>query len=96
MTETSPILTCDTKEIQGSIGPVVANTTAKVADLDSFAALSPGEVGELCVKGPQVMKGYYKNKKATDEIIDTDGWLHTGMVLNADACHITQVILCTL
>jgi long-chain acyl-CoA synthetase len=37
-----------------------------------------GEVGELCVKGPQVMKGYWQRQEATAEILDSEGWLKTG------------------
>ncbi len=37
-----------------------------------------GAIGELCVKGPQVMKGYWQRQDATDEILDADGWLKTG------------------
>ena len=47
-------------------------------DVDSSELLPPGQEGELCVKGPQVMKGYYKNQAATDDMIDSEGWLHTG------------------
>lgn len=85
MTETSPVMTLDSKEIQGSIGPLVANTVGKVADIDNSKPLPAGEVGELCVKGPQVMKGYYNNQKATDDTIDDEGWLHTGDIVYVDS-----------
>lgn len=42
--------------------------------------MGKNEVGELCVRGPHVMKGYYGNAKATSETVDKEGWLHTGDV----------------
>ncbi|XP_005111972.1 4-coumarate--CoA ligase [Aplysia californica] len=84
LTETSPLVTIDSKELPGSIGQLTVNTLGKVADVNSFEALPPGQVGELCVKGPQVMKGYFNNQKATDEMIDSDGWLHTGDIVYAE------------
>ncbi len=41
-------------------------------------ALGPGEVGEICMYGPMVMKGYLNNAKATAEALDESGWLHSG------------------
>jgi long-subunit acyl-CoA synthetase (AMP-forming) len=69
----------------GSCGALFSRTQAKVMDLETGErALGPYEDGELFVTGPQVMKGYYKNQKATDEMIGADGWLRTGDVGHYD------------
>lgn len=49
----------------------------KIVDPDNGRILGPNEHGELCFKGPAVMKGYIGNQTATKETIDNDGWLHT-------------------
>lgn len=79
MTETSPIATVNPiQKIQlGSIGIPVASTLCKVID-DDGNELALGEKGELCVKGPQVMKGYWLRDDATKEVLDAEGWLRTG------------------
>jgi long-chain acyl-CoA synthetase len=79
MTETSPIVSVNpVQNIQiGTIGIPVPSTLCKVID-DEGNELPIGGRGELCVKGPQVMKGYWQRQDATDEMIDADGWLKTG------------------
>ena len=81
MTETSPVVSVNPfQNIQiGTIGIPVPSTLCKVVD-DAGNELPLGERGELCVKGPQVMKGYWQRQEATDEILDKDGWLRTGDV----------------
>ncbi|SDH37009.1 long-chain-fatty-acid--CoA ligase FadD1 [Pseudomonas panipatensis] len=81
MTETSPVVSVNPfQNIQiGTIGIPVPSTLCKVID-DDGKELALGERGELCVKGPQVMKGYWQRPEATDEILDQDGWLRTGDV----------------
>ena len=79
MTETSPVATVnpiDSVQI-GTIGIPVPSTLCKVVD-DDGNEMPLGERGELCVKGPQVMKGYWQRQEATDEILDAEGWLRTG------------------
>ena len=79
MTETSPVVSVNPiQNIQiGTIGIPVPSTLCKVID-DEGNELPLGGRGELCVKGPQVMKGYWQRQEATDEMIDADGWLKTG------------------
>jgi long-chain acyl-CoA synthetase len=79
MTETSPVATVNPiQKIQvGTIGIPVPSTLCRVID-DGGNELPLGEIGELCVKGPQVMKGYWHNQEATDEMLDAEGWLKTG------------------
>ncbi len=88
LTETSPV-THAARAVGdpislASIGPPVPNTEAKVVDVVSQAELGPNEEGEICVRGPQVMKGYLNRPDATAAMIDADGWLHTGDIGYAD------------
>mgnify|MGYP003637283601 FL=1 len=68
----------------GTVGLPVASTALKVVDEDGNE-LPIGERGELCVKGPQVMKGYWQRDDATKESFDVEGWLKTGDVAVIDA-----------
>ena len=79
MTETSPGASVNPfSNIQiGTIGIPVPSTLCKVID-DDGVEQPLGSIGELCVKGPQVMKGYWQRQEATDEILDAEGWLKTG------------------
>ncbi|MBG0838697.1 long-chain-fatty-acid--CoA ligase FadD1 [Ectopseudomonas toyotomiensis] len=79
MTETSPVATVNPfSAIQlGTIGIPLPSTLCKIVN-DDGQELAIGEIGELCVKGPQVMKGYWQRQEATDEILDAEGWLKTG------------------
>ena len=87
LTETSPaacINPMDLADYNGSIGLPVPSTEACVKDEDGNA-LGVGEVGELCIRGPQVMKGYWNRPEETANAIDADGWLHTGDMAKMDA-----------
>ncbi|WP_339510553.1 long-chain-fatty-acid--CoA ligase FadD1 [Pseudomonas sp. RL_15y_Pfl2_60] len=79
MTETSPVATVNPFSAirLGTIGIPVPSTLCRIVD-DEGKVLELGETGEICVKGPQVMKGYWQRQEATDEILDADGWLKTG------------------
>jgi long-chain acyl-CoA synthetase len=86
LTETSPaacINPMDLAEYNGSIGLPIPSTDACIKDEDGNL-LPVGEVGELCIKGPQVMKGYWQRPGETAEAIDADGWLHTGDMARMD------------
>jgi long-chain acyl-CoA synthetase len=88
LTEASPVTHVNPLEGRGKPGTVgvpVGETDAKIVDLDDGAsALPAGRDGELAVRGPQVMKGYWKRPDATDEVL-RDGWLYTGDVARVDA-----------
>ncbi len=79
MTETSPMATVNPLGANqlGTIGMPVPSTLAKLID-DEGNDVDFGGVGELCIKGPQVMKGYWQRPEATAETITEDGWLKTG------------------
>jgi len=62
----------------GSAGVPLPNTECKIVDLATGAALGPREEGEVCLRGPQIMKGYLNRPDATAAMLDPGGWLHTG------------------
>ncbi|MGY0612431.1 MULTISPECIES: long-chain fatty acid--CoA ligase [unclassified Luteimonas] len=86
LTETSPaacINPMDLVEYNGAIGLPIPSTDACVKD-EEGRVLPVGEVGELCIKGPQVMRGYWQRPEDTAAAIDADGWLHTGDMARMD------------
>ncbi len=87
LTETSPVshLSAPDTKKPASIGQPIPNTEAKVADLATGAALPAGQEGEICLRGPQLMRGYLGRPEATAAMIDAEGWLHSGDVGYADA-----------
>lgn len=84
LTETSPIVSVNSGNGMriGTIGVPVPSTQIDIRD-DNHKSLPLGESGELCVKGPQVMKGYWKREEATAESI-IDGWFYTGDIAILD------------
>ncbi|MDY6796718.1 MAG: long-chain fatty acid--CoA ligase [Actinomycetota bacterium] len=69
----------------GSIGMPVPNTESKIVDIeDRTRELPLGEIGELAVKGPQVMRGYWNMPSETEMVLDDEGWLYTGDIAHAD------------
>lgn len=93
MTETSPIVSfnmpCQAQ--MGTIGLPVPSTDLKIVD-EQGQALPPGETGELCVKGPQVMVGYWNQQDETDRTISSDGWLNTGDIAVIQEDGFTRIV----
>ena len=91
LTESSPGMTAtrthDSPQVRSTtVGRAYPAVEVKVANPETGEELKPGEQGELCCRGYNVMKGYYKNPEATVKAIDSDGWLHSGDlgVMDAD------------
>ena len=72
LTETSPIITLNVPDsrVNGSVGRPLGGVTVYIVD-ENGKPVAPGEEGEVCCVGPNVMKGYYKNEEATAEVIST-------------------------
>jgi acyl-CoA synthetase (AMP-forming)/AMP-acid ligase II len=89
MTELSPashLVADDVSDpVPGSVGTLVAGTEARLVDPATGADVGTGEVGELWLRGPQVMKGYFGRPEDTSATVDEEGWLHTGDLARVDA-----------
>lgn len=86
LTESSPVVTANPLDIEqytGSIGLPLPSTDISVRD-DANNELGFNEAGELCVKGPQVMSGYWNNPTETASIFTADGWLRTGDIVKVN------------
>ncbi|MDP6359898.1 MAG: AMP-binding protein [Planctomycetota bacterium] len=85
LTETSPVAAINRPEDprRGSIGPPIPGQEAKVVD-HAGATLAPGSEGELWLRGPNIMKGYYKLPEETAEVLTADGWFKTGDLARMD------------
>ncbi len=80
LTETSPCATMNPVSVadyNGSIGLPLPSTDLEIRD-DDNKPVPLGQPGEICIKGPQVMKGYWQRPDETAKVLDKDGWLHTG------------------
>jgi long-chain acyl-CoA synthetase len=86
LTETSPLTHANPigRAKAGAIGVPLPDTDARIVDLDTGTDVEPGAPGELLIRGPQVMRGYWRRPDATAQAI-SDGWLHTGDVAIMDA-----------
>ena len=81
LTECSPVVTVnplDGTDITGTIGMPIPSTDIKLIDDDGNEVTKQGAPGELCVKGPQVMSGYWQRAEETKNVFDKDGWFKTG------------------
>jgi acyl-CoA synthetase (AMP-forming)/AMP-acid ligase II len=96
LTETSPVTHSVPDDLAGqmpgSIGHAVPNTECRIVDLATGEDAPDGEPGELCIRGPQVMKGYLNKPEATARAIDADGWLHTGDIARLDENGSVQIV----
>ncbi|MBT8129206.1 MAG: AMP-binding protein, partial [Gammaproteobacteria bacterium] len=94
LTETSPaacINPLNLKNFNGKIGLPISSTDCSIQD-DDWNELPLGETGEICIRGPQVMQGYWKRPKETSEVLSADGWLHTGDIGYMDEQGYVQIV----
>jgi len=87
LTETSPVTHANGRDREvklDSVGVALPNTEYRIVDIGTGADVDTGELGEVWIRGPQVMKGYLNNPDATRDMVDGDGWLHSGDIGRAD------------
>ena len=96
LTEASPVTHANPlgeKRKVGTIGVPLPSTEARIVDLNRKSReVKPGHLGELAIRGPQVMLGYWKNPQATQEVLTEDGWLLTGDIAQVDEQGYTRII----
>ncbi len=80
LTETTPVVSVRLQDspVPGTIGPLLKDLEAKLLDPETGNPVPPGRKGVIHIKGPNVMKGYYKRPDKTAEVLTPDGWLNTG------------------
>ena len=90
LTETSPVISCDMPSTHrvGTVGQPLPGVQTQVRD-QTGQPLSAGQEGELFVRGPLVMKGYFHRPDETAAVIDADGWFRTGDIIRIDAGYIS-------
>ena len=94
LTETSPAACMNPmnlNEFNGKIGLPIPSTEVCIQD-DSWNDVAMGEHGEICIRGPQVMRGYWARPKETSEVLSNDGWLHTGDIGFMDEAGFVQIV----
>jgi long-chain acyl-CoA synthetase len=95
LTEASPVTHCTPvygRRVAGAIGLPLPDTEMKIVDLETgIEPVEPGAEGELCIRGPQVMLGYWKRPEETARTI-RDGWLHTGDIARMDQEGYTHIV----
>jgi long-chain acyl-CoA synthetase len=94
LTETSPVVTCNPVnlcEFNGSCGVPIPSTEVAIRD-DEGGDLPVGEAGELCVRGPQVMKGYWNQPEETARVMAPDGYLRTGDIATIDSNGFVRIV----
>lgn len=94
LTETSPAACMNPmnlKEFNGKIGLPISSTEVSIQN-DDWNELALGEHGEICIRGPQVMQGYWKRPKETSNVLSNDGWLHTGDIGFMDDDGFVQIV----
>ncbi|VAW53507.1 Long-chain-fatty-acid--CoA ligase [hydrothermal vent metagenome] len=94
LTETSPAACMNPmnlKEFNGKIGLPISSTEVSMQD-DDWNEVALGEHGEICIRGPQVMKGYWQRPKETSNVLSNEGWLHTGDIGFIDESGFVQIV----
>ncbi len=94
LTETSPAACMNPMNLEafnGKIGLPISSTEVSIQD-DEWNMLELGENGEICIRGPQVMQGYWKRPKETANVLSADGWLHTGDIGFMDEKGFVQIV----